>query len=114
MFRFWFIFAACFCFSCLQPAFAFEAASFQATVTGSYTLVANFGSLAYQHAGMQIQNEDAVALDCAASASASTPSLRLATGFTSVTLSDIQPRGSLYCKVASGAHVVTVNVWGIK
>ena len=100
----------CLTFTC----YASSSLSYTATVGTSYTLVANLDALSIKYQGIQILNPSAVKVDCAKSSGASSPTLTLPTGFTSITLQNFFPYGTYYCKVDSGTTDVTINVWQLR
>lgn len=97
-------------------AYAVEArSSIAANVTANYVLVANFDLYPVKYNGLQIQNPLALEIECVSAPTSTTSLVRLAVGFTSITLDNANPTGQLYCRLvtAPGPATLIVNVWGL-
>ena len=84
------------------------------TVTTSWTEVFNAADYSFRYQNLQILNPDGIAVTCAKTTTG-TPvtQIYLPATITSVTYDRYQPKEILYCKMATGSHDLTINVWGL-
>ena len=94
-----------------------QATTFMASVTDSYTLVADFSLAKLEFRHLQILNADGHPIECSEGDAVDGPVIfRVPDKFTSLTLDQFFPRGKLYCRSThnAGPHILYVNIWGLK